>query len=370
MEDYMKRLLTDPLHADTDDFLKGHGIDGCKALSILSKRTDPEDENSAVVIRTEKIKDNGTDKNGKRLKDSFTVKYRIPRKDYSKKMRNLYISLFENTMLNEDGEGCGGGATSADASGQYSAPLFGKPLRRTIYITKEQAEDIKKTLQEEVVLNTPIGNFGYDAPIGDGKKNGSNEFYKDANDHNSMMAKSWQSNLNEARGLKSQKLFDIFKEYGRGTGYIQNGHRKVFSDAGDLHELTDDDVIGVFTYEEVKMAKLNPKEWAKHYGFQMNDTDNLDAIELGKKDTLGNNLYAVVIERSYKSAEYSFDEKLAARFKKNSGLDGAKQYRWKDNNDYWRLMAQNPWYKDWDDEARKRLQNDISRTYRGGNKND
>ena len=35
MEDYMKKLLKDPMHADTDEFLKSHDIDGPKALSIL-----------------------------------------------------------------------------------------------------------------------------------------------------------------------------------------------------------------------------------------------------------------------------------------------------------------------------------------------
>ena len=94
MEDYIKKLLTDPLHADTDDFLKYHKIDGPKALSILTKRTDPEDENSAILIKTTKIRDNGSDENGKRLPDTFTVHYKVPRKDYTKKMRNLYINLF------------------------------------------------------------------------------------------------------------------------------------------------------------------------------------------------------------------------------------------------------------------------------------
>ena len=50
--------------------------------------------------------------------------------------------------------------------------------------------------------------------------------------------------------------------------------------------------------------------------------------------------------------------------------DGSKQYKWKDNNDYWRLMAQNPWYKDWSDESKQRLQNDIKATYKGGKQND
>ena len=335
MEDYMKKLLTDPLHADTDEFLKSHGIDGPKAIHILTKRTDPNDENSAVVLVSKTIKDNGTDDNGKRLSDTFTVKCRIPRKNYTKKMRNLYINLFESNIvekcpINErvtppniedsfrkisicpgenkktfekaksgDGykfeiwfgkngpgisdeilrigkfldkasktfdiyfsddthfdslddlyylhgtfiptdekykgdvyedlkkciekgdniklgggnenmsknkskslsedvsttikeEGEGEGATSSDASGQFVQPLFGKPIKRkTIYVTQEQLDYIKKMIKEEAVMDTAFGNFGYDAPIGDGKKNKSNKFFKDANDHDSIMAKSW-----------------------------------------------------------------------------------------------------------------------------------------------------------------------------------
>ena len=112
MEDYMKKLLTDPFKADTDEFLKGHGIDGPKALKILTTKCDPNDENSSIVVKKTAIKDNGYDEDGKRKQDTFTVKYKIPRKDYTKKMRNLYISLFErhltdNPMLEEGAWGYG-----------------------------------------------------------------------------------------------------------------------------------------------------------------------------------------------------------------------------------------------------------------------
>ena len=359
MEDYMKKLLTDPLKADTDEFLKGHGIDGPRAMEILTKRTDPNDENSSIVIKKAAIRDNGVDDNGNRLKDTFTVKYRIPRKDYTKKMRNLYISLFESNIIEdcpiieegawgygildndsaldyqsdttkayinkvikdiktstdsqskwakvgvlvdflkkyksdelqvtdtysyaidfakdtlrelfndegfiaswddeakiksslkkafndvavlrynedimisgekepenqpergevsikpvpgdgklmEDGEGaiCSGGATNADSSGQYTTPLFGGPIRKkTMYITQEQADYIGKMLNEEGdgSMSTPpvdsrIGHFGYTAPIGDGKANKGNDFYKEANDHKDMMKKSWQGAVKE-----------------------------------------------------------------------------------------------------------------------------------------------------------------------------
>lgn len=310
MEDYMKQLLKDPLHADTDEFLKYHGFDGPKTLSLLLKQTNPEDENSAILIKKLSIKDNGVDENGNRLKDSFTIKYSIPRKDYNKKMRNLYINLFENNIienspltegawgygildndkalnkqtnfgkialttlytnlkysinnaekwanlgvlvdflkkydheevrfsdeynyaielcketvnilfndekfitsweneskikselkriykdvisiaynkdiLNEEGEG--DGATNASASGQYTTPFLGKPIKRkTMYITQEQETFLKKMIEEEAVLDTQIGDFGYDAPIG----NKNDNFYKEANNHKNMMKKSW-----------------------------------------------------------------------------------------------------------------------------------------------------------------------------------
>jgi hypothetical protein len=317
MEDYIKKLLTDPLHADTDDFLKYHKIDGPKALSILTKRADPEDEKSAILIKTTKIKDNGSDENGKRLPDTFTVHYKAPRKDYTKKMRNLYITLFESNIienspinegawgygildndtaldkqtqfgefslkllttkinssttddekwanlgvlvdflkkydheeirfddeynfaievckktceelinnknfissweneskikselkhifqdvvsltydkerLNEDGDGgFGDGAPNASSSGQFVAPCFGGPIKKkTMYITQEQEEYIKKMIEEEAVMDTQHGNFGFDAPIGDGKKNKNNKFFAAANDHKDMMKKSW-----------------------------------------------------------------------------------------------------------------------------------------------------------------------------------
>ena len=35
IEDYLKQLLKDPLHADTDEFLKYHGLNGPNTLSLL-----------------------------------------------------------------------------------------------------------------------------------------------------------------------------------------------------------------------------------------------------------------------------------------------------------------------------------------------
>lgn len=98
MKDFMKELLQHPLKANTDDFLRGFGIDAPSALKMLLKRTDPNDEYSSIVIRNERIKDNGYDEDGKRNKDTFEITYKIPRKDFKKKLRNLYINLFEQNL--------------------------------------------------------------------------------------------------------------------------------------------------------------------------------------------------------------------------------------------------------------------------------
>ena len=433
MEDYMKKLLTEPLKADTDEFLKGHGIDGPKALKILTMRSNPEDENSSIVIKSASIKDNGYDESGKRNKDSFVVKYKIPRKDYTKKMRNLYISLFESNLvdnpmleegawgygildndsaldyqsettkayvlkvmndiknsadaqskwakvgvlvdflkkyksdelqvtneysiavdfckatlrslindesfisswddekkiksslkkafndvsllrynedimisdkdddsyfdrgqvvkrgpmpndgklmedvnyyerplssspslfksgekvvslckpgsigdrwakyvndnekkhepkvMNEDGEGgvMGdvAGATNSESSGQFTTPLFGKPIKRkTLYLTQEQANYIGKVINEEegmegmggATTTQTTGDYQYTVPFG-GKKKNQDPFYKEANDHQNIMAKSWKGSMEEEKSSihikeKNKGKFNATKE--------------------------------------------------------------------------------------------------------------------------------------------------------------
>lgn len=208
MEAYIKQLLQDPRRAKIDDYLKSHGLDEPTALKALLKRTDPSDPNSAVLLRTEKIKpvEMSEEEKAKGVvpKDRFCIKYKLPRKDYHKKMRNLYISMFESNivegcpiektnLVNEEGEGgCMadmGGATNASSSGQFIQPLNKDVIRRkTVYITQEQCDK----LREAVEMGTAFGDFGYDAPIGDGKKNKGNKFFDAANDHENMIEKSIQ----------------------------------------------------------------------------------------------------------------------------------------------------------------------------------
>ena len=211
MEDFIGKLIGDsPLSADVDDYLKGFDIDSKKALEMLTKPEIDGVPESAVVMRTERIKNGGTDEFGKPMKDEFQVIYRVPKKDMAngikgidEKLRNLYIRLFENhlvkgTILEDDG---GDGAFICDAApsqnagpgehgamgegeGIFSMPAFKgivrkklpsevreskkkmkRPIGRlTMFITEEQMEQLAQLIKEEAEMDTRFGNFGYDAP--------------------------------------------------------------------------------------------------------------------------------------------------------------------------------------------------------------
>lgn len=184
-EAYIDKLLSDPVHAKTSEYLKSFGITGEKLLPLLLKK---DDDDKSILSRKEKIK---TDKETK--KDRFSVKYKLNDKTgVERQLRNLYIKLFEYyvtdaNLLKEDGEGgaaCGGegggfsnGANSASQSGQYSAPINGKKdvIRRTFYVTEEQL----KAIQEAVTCDNSVGQ--YDVPAFNDKE---------TSDHSNMFAKS------------------------------------------------------------------------------------------------------------------------------------------------------------------------------------
>ena len=189
MEDYIRRLLKD-YKAQPDDYLKSYGITGPVAIEMLLKRTDPSDEDSAILKRKERISQEVLEPGDTRTpKDKFHIKYTIVPKDYWKKMKRIYDEFMGKKALNEEdggavgGDVIGGGATTSEASGQYTIPIKKKDsiIRRTIAITEEQL----KYLKEEAVLDTMAGDFGYDAPASVTKKDDPTL------DHSNIMKKSF-----------------------------------------------------------------------------------------------------------------------------------------------------------------------------------
>lgn len=156
---FIGNLLKEPLNAEITPFFKELGIRRSELINMLIER--------GVLIKENKISnENGVDK--------FNISYKVPRKNFEKNIKKIYIKLFEKNLpkvepkLNEDGEG---GATSAGAC-NASAPIspIGNVQRRRIYITQEQAERL-----EEATTTSSVGNYQYDVPFIFKGKNGKKD---------------------------------------------------------------------------------------------------------------------------------------------------------------------------------------------------
>ena len=120
VKSFLSELLADPVNAQPADILTSHKLTRGRLLRYLLS--------SGIVEKDERISDK--DENGQPKTATMMVKYRVPKHRFEAKLKNLYIRLFERNVpqkpVNEDGEG----ATSADASGQFSQPMFGVMRRQ------------------------------------------------------------------------------------------------------------------------------------------------------------------------------------------------------------------------------------------------
>lgn len=176
---FLKQLLKNPLYADVDEYLKQHGIERKDLLNQLIQRE--------VVVKETKIIDN----NGK---DAFSVSYKIPKRNFERKIKRLYMTLFEqDDIISEDGatsccSAMQGGGLNPDA-GQYTKP-FGKLQKRKIYITNEQAEMLREMTTHDA------GNYQYDVPFN--FNNGNDPTY----DHKNMILKGVP---NKKKGVRRKR---------------------------------------------------------------------------------------------------------------------------------------------------------------------
>ena len=156
---YIKELLTNPINANIDDYLQNNGLDRKTLLDALMARN--------IVEKETKIEE----KNGS---DAFSISYKIPKRNFERKMRRLYSSLFEKNEISESTTiietDCGGamqGGGENPSAGQYEAPLKNKngkfPIQRrqikTVYVTNEQCQMLKE------MGTSDAGNYQYDVPL-------------------------------------------------------------------------------------------------------------------------------------------------------------------------------------------------------------
>jgi hypothetical protein len=149
---FLSDLLADPVNAKPGFLLMRNGLTRSRLIRLMLS--------IGMIERDEKISD--TDENGQPKTATMMVKFKIPKKNFDRKLRKLWIRLFErnlpekkhNMEINEEGDG----ATSADASGQFLQPIF--PVQR-----RQMPIEV-----EEATATTNVGNYEYDVPFGGDKE--------------------------------------------------------------------------------------------------------------------------------------------------------------------------------------------------------
>lgn len=208
---FLVDLLQNPTSAKPNLLLNAHKLNRSRLIELLIK--------FGIIEKDENIVDK--DENGNPTTATMSVKYKIPKKNFSRKVRKLFIKLFEKNLpkkqnqdyrysklkddisimknspltmgvvggdpkfdsmanaINDEledkvlkTEDMGDGATNASSSGQFSQPLF-NVQRREIYNTKPNEEI------EEATTTMNAGDYQYTVPFGGDKatlsrKNGKN----------------------------------------------------------------------------------------------------------------------------------------------------------------------------------------------------
>lgn len=156
VKSFLKDLLNNPSTAKPSIELIAKGLNRGKLLSHLL--------NKGIITKDEKIVDE--DENGNPQTAVMNIKYKVPKKNFDRNMKKLYIKLFEKNipekLPNIKNEDCGDGATNATSSGQFSQPVFGMQ-KREIYNTKPN-DDI-----EEATTTMNTGDYQYTVPFGGDK---------------------------------------------------------------------------------------------------------------------------------------------------------------------------------------------------------
>lgn len=125
VKSFLSELLTDPLNAKVGELFTTHGH---SQKDLLKKMID-----RGLLTRKENIKELPYEPNGEK-EAKMIIKYSVPRKNFDKKMRRLYLEMFpepiEESSIIEETDCAGamqGGGSNPDA-GQFITPI--SPVQR------------------------------------------------------------------------------------------------------------------------------------------------------------------------------------------------------------------------------------------------
>ena len=147
------------------------------------------------------------------------------------------------------------------------------------------------------------------------------------------------------QGLKSMKLFNIIKQHG---GFEEK------TPSFYLHDMTDDDVIGVLPEDDLQklmnMHVSDRNKYAIQHGFKINKGDTMEIIPLKDWTWVG------VIERNHNLPNDEYGKTRIGKLKRERGdakrRDGAHRYQWSDTGKWGSPRAEEFYMR--------RTQNDIA----------
>lgn len=141
---FLHDLLQNPTTAQPNDGLQLNGFNRVKLLNILVDK--------GIVRRKQKIRDK--DKDGNPVSAKMVVSYMVPKQNFDRNIKRLYIELFEvGDELNESFIGMAEATTAGSVSGgSFENFGFLQPIapvqRRSIYDIKSKEKRRKRKKSE------------------------------------------------------------------------------------------------------------------------------------------------------------------------------------------------------------------------------
>lgn len=169
--------------------------------------------------------------------------------------------------------------------------------------------------------------------------------------------------LNEKRGLKSMKLYNILKQHG---GFGEGTWK--YHVSGNFSDLSDEDILGVMTYQEIVDLQrghtidhgrwsdnYGMDKWAKERGFKLSPNDRVEV------ERMRDGMFLVYIGRNIDFDRTNYQQeggfkdyfKTRSAREKNWRNDGKHSYQWNNRaaEDMFRNYGTIKHY--WSDENRK-----------------
>lgn len=132
MRTFLSRLIDSPINADIPDFMKDNDLTRKKVINDLI--------NKDVIERHERILDKT---NSDKEKPTYTVKYKVKRKNFERKMHRLYSKYFESDKTVNESTDC------ASCDGQYTTVINQEPVKRNTHIYSPKGDDSLKKMKNK-----------------------------------------------------------------------------------------------------------------------------------------------------------------------------------------------------------------------------